>query len=43
MKYLCIKFVRGSINFLPSLGSSGVNAPNWKYNCNLRNIIIFNT
>ena len=25
---LCIKFVNGSINFLPSLGSSGVKAPN---------------
>lgn len=32
IRYLCIKLVRGSINFLPSLGSRGVNAPNWKYN-----------
>lgn len=28
--YLCIKLVNGSINFLPSLGSKGVRAPNYK-------------
>ena len=25
---LCIRFVSGSINFFPNLGSSGVKAPN---------------
>ena len=29
--YLWIRFVRGSMSFLPSRGSSGVNAPNWQH------------
>lgn len=28
IQYLCIRLVRGSISFLPSLGSKGVSAPN---------------
>ncbi len=28
---LCIKFVSGSMSFLPKRGSNGVNAPNFKH------------